>query len=44
MGYVEPAHAVAGLGVDVRRQGADLPATISVMPLYDPGDVRTRQR
>jgi aminomethyltransferase len=44
MGYVEPAHAVAGLGVDVRLQGTDLPATISVMPLYDPGDVRTRQR
>jgi aminomethyltransferase len=44
MGYVEPIHAVAGIGVDIRSAGADVPATISVMPLYDPGDVRTRQR
>jgi aminomethyltransferase len=44
MGYVEPTHAVPGIGVDVGPTGADVPATISVMPLYDPGDVRTRQR
>jgi hypothetical protein len=30
--------------VDIRLPEADLPATISVMLLYDPGDVRTRQR
>jgi aminomethyltransferase len=44
MGYVEPTHAVAGIGVDIGWPGAEVPATISVMPLYDPGDVRTRQR
>jgi len=44
MGYVEPTHAVAGIGVDIGLPGAEVPATISVMPLYDPGDVRTRQR
>jgi aminomethyltransferase len=43
MGYVEPTHAVAGTGVDIQSAGTDVPATISVMPLYDPGDVRTRQ-
>jgi len=44
MGYVEPTHAITGIGVDIRLTEGDLPATISVMPLYDPGDVRTRQR
>jgi aminomethyltransferase len=44
MGYVEPRHAVAGIGVDIGSPGTEVPATISVMPLYDPGDVRTRQR
>jgi aminomethyltransferase len=44
MGYVEPTHAIPGIGVDIRLNGADLPATLSVMPLYDPGDIRTRQR
>jgi aminomethyltransferase len=44
MGYVEPTHAVSGIGVDLRLAGVDVPASISVMPLYDPGDVRTRQR
>ena len=44
MGYVEPIHAIPGIGVEVRLSAGDVPATISVMPLYDPGDVRTRQR
>ena len=44
MGYVDPTHAIAGVGVDIRMTGADVPATISVMPLYDPGDTRTRNR
>jgi aminomethyltransferase len=44
MGYVQPIHAIPGVGVNVRLTGVDVPATISVMPLYDPGDVRTRQR
>jgi len=44
MGYVEPAHAIPGIGVEIESAGANVPASISVMPLYDPGDVRTRQR
>jgi glycine cleavage system T protein (aminomethyltransferase) len=44
MGYVEPTHAISGIDVDIRMTGIDVPATISLMPLYDPGDVRTRQR
>jgi aminomethyltransferase len=44
MGYVEPMHAIPGIDVEVRLTGVDVPATISIMPLYDPGDVRTRQR
>jgi len=44
MGYVEPIHAIPGIGVDVGPTGADVPATISTMPLFDPGDIRTRQR
>ena len=43
MGYVEPTHAIAGIDVDIELRGAHVPATIAVMPLYDPGDVRTRQ-
>ena len=44
MGYVEPAHAIPGIGVELGLAGSHISATISVMPLYDPGDVRTRQR
>ena len=44
MGYVEPSHAIPGIDVDIRMTEIDVPATISLMPLYDPGDVRTRQR
>ena len=44
MGYVEPSHAIAGTSVELGSAGSDVSATISVMPLYDPGDVRTRQR
>ena len=44
MGYVRPTHAIPGLGVDIRSSADILPASISTMPLYDPGDVRTRQR
>lgn len=43
MGYVEPAHAIPGVGVEIQSAGANAPAAISTMPLYDPGDVRTRQ-
>jgi aminomethyltransferase len=44
MGYVEPSHAIAGLGVEILSSGSTLLASLSTMPLYDPGDVRTRQR
>lgn len=44
MGYVQPSHAIPGIGVEILSAGAKLPASLSTMPLYDPGDVRTRQR
>ncbi len=44
MGYVEPVHAIPGIGVEIQSAGTNLPASVSTMPLYDPGDVRTRQR
>jgi aminomethyltransferase len=44
MGYVQPSHAIAGIGVEISSAGVNLPASLSTMPLYDPGDVRTRQR
>lgn len=44
MGYVEPSHAIPGVGVEILSAGTNLPASVSTMPLYDPGDVRTRQR
>jgi glycine cleavage system aminomethyltransferase T len=44
MGYVQPNHAIAGIGVEIPSAAANLPAPLSTMPLYDPGDVRTRQR
>ena len=44
MGYVDPIHAIAGVGVEIGSTADDVAATISVMPLYDPGDLRTRQR
>jgi aminomethyltransferase len=44
MGYVQPTHAIPGMDVDIRSTAGTVSASISAMPLYDPGDVRTRQR
>lgn len=42
MGYVNPGHAIPGLSVGVQSGGTPFSATLSVMPLYDPGDTRSR--
>jgi aminomethyltransferase len=44
MGYVEPSHAIQGATFDVGPDSQTERATLSVMPLYDPGDVRTTGR
>jgi aminomethyltransferase len=44
MGYVKTNYVIPGLGVDIRSGSAVRQASVSVMPLYDPGDVLTRQR
>ena len=44
MAYVEPRFALRGAVFTVRAGGADHMATLSTMPLYDPGDVRSRGR
>jgi aminomethyltransferase len=42
MGYVEPRFAVPGISIDVGPSEASSVAVLSPMPLYDPGDSRTR--
>jgi aminomethyltransferase len=43
MAYVDPAHAIPSLDVVVLlRSGNRADAKLSVMPLYDPGDTRTK--
>jgi aminomethyltransferase len=43
MAYVNPGHAVPSLDVAVMlRDGKRADAKLSVMPLYDPGDIRTK--
>ena len=44
MGYVEPSYAIQGATFDVGPDSQTERATLSVMPLYDPGDVRTTGR
>jgi len=44
MGYVEPSYAIQGATFDVDAESQSERATLSVMPLYDPGDVRTTGR
>ena len=44
MGYVEPTHAIQGATFDIGLDSQTQRATLSVMPLYDPGDVRTTGR
>jgi aminomethyltransferase len=40
--YLSSRHAITGIPVDVTVGGCVQSATVSLMPLYDPGDVRTR--
>ena len=42
MAYVAPGHAIDGATVGIDSDGGTERALMSVMPLYDPGDVRTR--
>jgi aminomethyltransferase len=42
MGYVTPAQAIPGLMCSIEVQGKREDARLSVMPLFDPGDTRTR--
>jgi aminomethyltransferase len=44
MGYVEPPHVIQGLAFDLGPESQTERASLSVMPLYDPGDVRTTGR
>jgi len=43
MGYVTPQHAIPGAKYGLLGAEGTHMATLSVMPLYDPGDVLTRQ-
>jgi aminomethyltransferase len=43
MGYVEPSHAIPGIKLKIETNDTQEDATLSVMPLYDPGDWRTRK-
>ena len=42
MGYVKPEHTIPGLVFAIECEGKRHDAKLSVMPLYDPGDSRTR--
>ena len=42
MGYVCPKNATHGIDCIIMINGKKAKATLSVMPLYDPGDLRTR--
>ncbi len=42
MAYVGPNHAIPGIAVTVCTRHGERSGTVSTMPLYDPGDVRTR--
>jgi aminomethyltransferase len=44
MGYVEPSYAIPGAAFDIGADSQSERATLSVMALYDPGDVRTTGR
>jgi aminomethyltransferase len=44
MGYIEPSHAIQGATFDLGPDSQTERAALSVMPLYDPGDVRTTGR
>jgi aminomethyltransferase len=42
MGYVAPEHAISGLVATIESDGNRHDAILSLMPLYDPGNWRTR--
>lgn len=42
VGYVNPEHTIPGLICTIESDGKHHDAKLSVMPLYDPGDIRTR--
>jgi aminomethyltransferase len=42
MGYIMSEHTIPGVGVTIENEGKHHDATLSVMPLYDPGNCRTR--
>lgn len=42
MGYVLPQFAIQGIDFVIDIEGKPCKATLSTMPLYDPGDVRTK--
>jgi aminomethyltransferase len=43
MAYINPRHAVPSLDVQIAlANGKKASAKLSVMPLYDPGDTRTK--
>ncbi len=44
MGYINPEHAIPGAVFAIENQGVRHAASLSVMPLYDPGDMRTRAK
>jgi glycine cleavage system aminomethyltransferase T len=42
MGYVNPQNAIPGINCMIEIDGKKTEATLSVMPLYDPADLRTK--
>jgi aminomethyltransferase len=42
MGYVNPQNAIPGINCMIEIDGKKTKATLSVMPLYDPADLRTK--
>lgn len=43
MGYVQPQHAIPGIECAIQSDGKRCRASLSVMPLYDPGDRLTKR-
>lgn len=44
MGYVQPEFAIPGIDFMIEISGKKCKATLSVMPIYDPGDLRSNPR
>ena len=42
MGYISPEHTMPGVSMTIQNDGKSHDAILSVMPLYDPGNWRTR--